>query len=329
MASILSRTSFAPASAPLRDEATRARWTDRARALLEHLRGAAARLGRRRAPPLELELTDRFVDFRGVAEFEFALASRSALPAPRVRELMTRTARELEAESARIREIEHQISGVLARAVREPGLLGELFRELALGLFSDDHGWREIIEGLRRSSPRHDGYKRVALVKYLQYLCARQQVLRRAFVLQAGDRADACLHATRAMDPAPVHTDTGSFEPGTGADGRDAFRALPKGETVAVDPGRGRELELLLAGNRMRLYTGRECYLVDDAERAHPLAAGRNVVGRHAGCAVVVDAACRSVSRTHLVIEPVSERRVLLTDLSAHGTEVRAALLPR
>ena len=44
--------------------------------------------------------------------------------------------------------------------------------------------------------------------------------------------------------------------------------------------------------------------------------------GAHIGCDVVLDAACKAISRTHLIVEPLANGRILLTDLSSHGTEV-------
>ena len=93
--------------------------------------------------------------------------------------------------------------------------------------------------------------------------------------------------------------------------------------------GAAREMEVVLAGNRMRLFTGRDSYLVDDGNNTFALLKGRNLVGRHSSCDVVIDRACRAVSRTHLIVEPLSATEVLLTDLSSHGTEIPAALLPR
>ena len=80
-----------------------------------------ARVIRRPPPPLNLELTDRFVRFRGMQEFEFSLVSRAEFPATRVRDLMTRSPQELEAAAATIRDAERHFSSVLARSVKEPG----------------------------------------------------------------------------------------------------------------------------------------------------------------------------------------------------------------
>ena len=184
------------------------------------------------------------------------------------------------------------------------------------------------MEGLVRLSPDFDEYKRVALIKYMQYLRARQTIMRSAFMEKTHDDDEACLHATPCMRDGTLALggDTAAYD--LAPEERAAngvvrgYRALPKGETVEVDPGDERHVELQLAGNRMRLYTGRECYLVDDDNNTYPLQAGKNLVGRHVSCDVVVDAACKSISRTHLIIEPLAAGPVLLTDLSSHGTEI-------
>lgn len=246
---------------------------------------------------------------------------------------MRHTPVELEAAARRIHDTERHFSEIIARSLHEPALLGELFRELELKLFSQDHGWRDIIDALARLSPAFDPYKRIALIKYMQYLRARQTLMRCAFVEKTRDDASACLHATPAMGEtmATPAVETAAFEtPAPSADEDTlvlGYRSLPKGEPVEVALDDARHMELLLAGNRMRLYLGRECYMVDDDDRTYPLHEGSNLVGRHAGCDVVVDAACKAVSRTHLVVEPLPGARVRLTDLSSHGTEVVAHLL--
>jgi hypothetical protein len=298
---------------------------------LEWLRERIAGLRTPKAPPLQLEFTDRFVRFKSMKEFEFALACRTEFPAPRVRDLMALTPPELERLATRIRDTERRFAAILARAAIEPALTSEFFREIHLKLFSHDHGWRDIMESLMRLSPTHDEYKRLALIKYMQYLRARQNIMRSVFVEKTRGDTNACVHATRALpDDGVEHGDTDIFNraPASGhAHPAKRFASLPKGETVCLDLGDAREAELLLAGNRFRLYTGHECYMVDDGNNTFALRPAKNLVGRHSGCDVVVDPACRSVSRNHLLVEPVSAGRVLLTDLSSHGTEVPAALL--
>jgi hypothetical protein len=319
-----------PALAPggTRISATRPKVTGSLAWLSERL----SHLWTRREPPLVLEFPDCFVHFRSVQELDFALSSRTDFPAVRIRELIALSPRELELTARAIRRVERRFANILARSVREPGLIGEFMRELDLKTISQDHGWRDIMESLVRLSPDLDAYKRVALVKYMQYLRARQHIMRSVFVEKTRGDGSAGLHAAREPRSAPAVSlsdtaslDLTSLQHGEGLD--EEFVTLPKGESVRIDLGNARDMELVLAGNRMRLYTGREWYLSDDGGNTYPLRPGKNLVGRHSGCHVVVDSACRSVSRTHLILEPAGEAVVILTDLSSHGTEVPGHLL--
>ena len=76
------------------------------------------------------------------------------------------------------RQVEKRFAQVLTQSIQESGLVGELMREVEIKLFSQDHGWRDLIENLNQCGPEHDAYKRLALVKYMQYLTARQEVVK-------------------------------------------------------------------------------------------------------------------------------------------------------
>ena len=294
---------------------------------LARLGRSLPKLAHRRVPALQLEFPDRFVRFRSLREFEFSLVSRTEFPTTRMRELMQMTPLALERAAAEIREAERRFSRILSTTVREPELIGELFRELELQLFSHDHNWREIMEGLMRLSPAYNPYKRVALVKYMQYLRARQTILRSVFLDKTRDDRNAKVHASV---PAHALAETATFDAPADAVAADRrFVSLPKGESVRVRPDEdAREILLMLAGNPMRLFTGREFYIVDAGDNTFPLHPGKNLVGRHSGCDVVVDPACRAVSRHHLIVEPALDGSVILTDLSSHGTEIPAGLMP-
>lgn len=307
------------------------------------------RLARRRdgCPTLLLELPDRCIKFRSLDEFTFSLASRTDFPVVRMRAMMKHSPQELEQTAQNIHDIERQFSDVIAKSAVQPHLIGEFFADLRIKLFSQDHDWRDIMDGLRRLSPDFDDYKRVALVKYMQYLRSRQQILKNVFMEKTRDDADAAIHATPtdAIAMEPDQRSTAIFDVTSMADrharekprekpvheahpetraGRE-FVSLEKGETCCIKFAGQRELQLSLAGNYFKLYSGKEFYLTDDGGNTYPLRNGKNLVGRHSGCDVVVDQACRSISRHHLIIEPVAEDAALLTDLSAHGTEIPAA----
>jgi len=289
-------------------------------------------------PALLLELPERSVAFRSLAEFTFALASRTDFPVARMRAMMKHSPQELEQTAQNIHDIEREFSDVIAKSALQSHLIGEFFADIRIKLFSQDHEWRDIMDGLRRLSPEFDEYKRVALVKYMQYLRSRQQILKNVFMEKTRDDAGASIHATPtdALLVAPDQRSTAIFDarrmargtpapraPAAEASGR-GFITLDKGETRRVSFSDQRELQLSLAGNYFKLYSGKEFYLADAGGNTYPLRNGKNLVGRHCGCDVVVDEACRSISRQHLIIEPVAEDAVLLTDLSAHGTEIPA-----
>jgi len=295
------------------------------------------KLQRRRGacPALLLELPDRNIKFHSLAEFTFSLASRTDFPAVRMRAMMKHSPQELEQTAQNIHDIERQFSDVIVKSAVAKHLIGEFFADIRIKLFSQDHEWRDIMDGLRRLSPEYNEYKRVALVKYMQYLRSRQQILKNVFIEKTRDAKDAAIHAT-PMDATMVNMDQGTtavFDvtrftkapaEAAGTTPGQGLVSLDKGETCCVKFTAQRELKLSLAGNQFKLYSGKEFYLVDDGGNTYSLRNGKNLVGRHSGCDVVVDQACRSISRHHLIIEPVAEDEALLTDLSAHGTEIPA-----
>lgn len=297
--------------------------------------------------PLELELTDRTVRLQGLAEFEFALASRTEFPIRKLPELMQLPPVEIKRVATNIRQVEKRFADLLAESLDEPGSIGFLLKGLELKLFSQDHGWRDIMEALIRQPPAFDDFKKLAVVKYMQYLGARQDVLRSIYLEKKAQRdgreplpavapdpeATAICHGTDGGSALPMH-ETAIFDdmtrvmPAGGSEGKLDFRALRRGETVCVQLGQGGELPLQLSRQHtFRLAAGWPMQLVDEGGATYLLHDARNVVGRHAGNEVVVDGSYRTVSRKHLVIEPLGPCTALLTDLSAHGTFVPARSL--
>ena len=192
-----------------------------------------------------------------------------------------------------------------------------------------------------------ENFKKLALVKYMQYLGARQDVLRSLYLdkkyhrEEEGGGFDPL--ATYAAGPAPtrgttpvaaaagetmVLDDATRMLPSDGQ-ARCELNALPRGETICVNLGEAGEMPLQLSRqHEFRLLAGQPMRLQDPDGASHVLLEGRNVVGRHAGNEVVVDADYRSVSRRHMVVEPLGANMALLTDLSAHGSFVPADRLP-
>lgn len=280
--------------------------------------------------PLQLQIGDRGLSFASVADFEFALACRVEVPGAKVSALLRLSAEELRDEASRIRQVERHFVGVLARAIEEPGTMGGLLRELDIKLFSQDHDWRELFTALLGCESRFDDFKKIALVKYVQYLAARQDVLRSlylgrrrrdaetvAFEDDQGERtASTSLHETVIFD---LSMTPDEYE------GDSRLERLPVGEPVLLRLPATGEIELVLSRHPFKVALGERRCLIDDAGHDYPLFPGRNVVGRQPGNDIVVNPSYRDVSRKHLVIEVGDAASLRVTDLSSHGTFVRAS----
>ena len=299
-------------------------------------------LFRKRArKPLVLELPNKTLVFSSPAEFEFGLASRIEFPVRKAARLVERSADELKGMAIKLRAVEKRFAAVFARCLEQPYRIGELLAELESGLLSKDHDWRDIVEALCQHGPEYDDFKNIALVKYMQYLASRQAVLRSIYLekvqggleLQSSVSEESSVEEPMLASVLPLsYKETALFDldqgGGGGAggsdgedDGTQTLKPVPRGETICVRFIDGRELDIKLASHRYKLFPGKHFCLVDEASGVtHLLRAGRNVIGRHSGNEVVIDPAYLAISRKHVIIEPVSENAVLLTDISSHGT---------
>ena len=281
--------------------------------------------------PLALELGPRTVTFNTLSDFEFGLASRVEVPATKVSELVKFAPEELQREAASIRKVEKNFVDMLARSLEEAGTIGHMLREMDLKYFSQDHDWRDIIRTLLTQPAEFDEFKKIAVVKYMQYLGSRQDVLKSLYAakgdarpsvdeLDAGGGGDqAALHETLIFDVSQVASPEESSR----------LERLPKGETVAVRLAPTDEMEIILSRHRFTLVPGPHAYLVDQSGTDYRLRSGRNVIGRLPGSDIAVDAAYRDMSRRHLVVDVRSDSRFELTDLSSHGTFILRSYLDR
>lgn len=283
---------------------------------------------------LELRVDDRVLHFDSKADFEFALASRTEVPAGKIEELVRFEPRQLLDEASSVREVERHFVEVLSRSIQEPGSIGYLLREMDMKMFSQDHEWRGIMQALARQDSRFDDFKQLALVKYMQYLASRQDVLKGIYTHKS---VPGSVEHDTEYGPETQFRETLIFdmdEPHAGpehheAQGEEPARLvrLPRGESLRVKPPAGETMELVLSRHPFHVRTGAEPVLVNDDGSELALKPGRNVVGRHPDSDVMVSAAYRDVSRTHLILELEADGAVRLTDLSTHGTFVPARLL--
>jgi len=299
--------------------------------------------------PLTIRFNNQQLSFSALAEFEFALAGRTEVPASQLGALFARGPEALEHEAGAIKAVEKQLVAILTHAIETQAGVGAHLRSIDPQVFSQDHGWREIMLALRSQDDGYEALRRVALVKYMQYLAARQEVIKHIYAVKklqrpAGTGLDRGASIARAAEPArerppqplpdeppaamreTVILDTLVIEPAGRK--KEHFARLPKGEPVIVPTEPDASIDLLLSKHAFKLdpvLGGMQ--FVDDTGARHLLHPGKNIIGRDAVCNIVVDAAYHDVSRLHLVIEQLGMRAARLTDLSAHGTFVPAGLL--
>ena len=272
--------------------------------------------------PLNLELTGRSVSFNSVVDFEFSLASRTEVPAAKFAELVGLPPAELKKEATSIREVERRFFDVLARSLESNGNIGLLMRELDPKLFPQDHEWRSVIAALNTQPKEYDDFKKIALVKYMQYLGSRQEVLKSIY---------ANTHRDTEVEPEPepdaesalqrtVIFDVAELAPKVAEVSAIHLERLPRGETVYIARSTALELPVVLSRHRFTIHFGRDVRLVDESGNASHLHEGRNTIGRQPDCDVIIDSGYRDVSRKHLIIDLIDSALVTLTDLSSHGT---------
>ncbi len=270
---------------------------------------------------LRLDVGQRKLSFPSLVDFEFNLASRTEVPASKVAELVKLPADALMREATKIHKAEKRFVNVLAGSLEEPGSVDRRMQELGHKVFSQDHEWRAIIAALNTKDKAFAEFKKLALVKYLQYLGSRQEILKSIY-------ADKIAHGANEEPEGAaeaMHKETVIFDLPNAGDLRNdtsQFERLPKGETVAIRFLDGRELEIMLSRNRFKLVSGESFSFIDEHGSDHALESGRNRVGRDAKNEIIIDSSFRDVSRCHLIIEPFSPDTALFTDLSSHGTYV-------
>ncbi len=287
----------------------------------------------RRTSPrsLTLEIEERVLTFPTLDEFEFALASRTEVPTPKITSLVRLSDEALKDEARAIKKVEMHFVDLLTANTEDPAALGHDLQGLDIKLFSQDHQWRSIMSALRGRESDYDDYKKLALVKYMQYLSARQEIVKSISAeRQQRVRVPVFPEKPEPHDADQALRDTVGFE--LAADNgekaqSEGFTRLPKGEVVAIRLQAGQKLELSLAGHRFGLLEGSPLRLVGENGDQHILQQGKNLIGRELGNHIVVDSSYRDVSRKHLLIDFADPRTVRLTDVSSQGTFVRADAL--
>ena len=183
----------------------------------------------------------------------------------------------------------------------------------------------------------------MAVVKYMQYLRSRQDVIKQTYKIklkeskknakeESGDSNSVGESTSPMGDARDFLKETNLFDSisiETPLDLSEAsFTRLPKGEAIHIKPYEGIDFDMKLSKHHFIFRNAESMEIVDEHGVAHQLNAGKNIVGRDSVCNVVVDNSLLDVSRMHLIIEPLDDGMIRFTDLSSHGTFLPSGLVP-
>lgn len=276
---------------------------------------------------LTLELGDHSYRFNTPAEFEFALAGRTCVPSAKIAALVDVRDEDLLNEAADIKKAERRLAEALSGVLEDSSKVNDVLREIDLALFSNDNDWRKIISSLTAVPPSFERYKKIALVKYMQYLVSRQEIVRglhlhrqihKEVEVAEADGAEPALKETALFEYATFKTNSGDEA---------EYKRLPKGETLEISLEPEEVFTFFVARHECAIVKRDRLIFIDARGREIGLRSGKNVVGRDVAADVVMEGKMRDISRKHLVIESEGTDVVRVTDISSHGTWVHPRYL--
>lgn len=281
--------------------------------------------------PLELTIGDRTISFLSVADFEFSLTGRTSVPSSKITDMVKCSAKQLQTEAHTIKDIEKRFVAILSQSIEDPASISRSLKELDTSIFSQDHGWRNIIAALNDGGDEFNPFRRVALVKYMQYLSSRQNIIKYLYsekkkpTAEKNDSKDEQEEEEQFKDT--LIFENTLFEPNIDSKKEGEFERMPKGEAVSAVLRPNERIIVMLSKHKCEIESNGQVFFIDQAGRKHTLDKGRNVIGRDAAGTVAIDPSLRDVSRMHLVIDNLGNNSLQLTDFSSHGTYIPSSLL--
>ena len=210
--------------------------------------------------------------FQSPQDFEFALNGRTCLPAPKIAALSRLDDNELLREAEAIRAVEQRFSRALSGTLEDITRVGPFLKAMEPTIISQDNNWRSIIMALNDVDRVPETYKKIALVKYMQYLTSRQEVVKSLYANRQprNTAEDRPANESAVYRPTARFRDTMLINLNEISDmERDeiSFSRLPKGETVEIELQRDHAVDLLLAKHQCRLLLQDRLLFVDQGLR--------------------------------------------------------------
>lgn len=269
---------------------------------------------------LRLNLDGRTMRFASVDDFSFAVECRTSVPSHRFYTIFEMSLKELQEQTACIKAVEKRLAAILESALCDGSSCGDGLARMELKTFSLDHGWRDLFCSLIDLSDRFDAYKRLAVIKYLQYLGARQDALRLSYMSKQNNRRRA--NGPEIEPLATLFNETLLFDTSLSHDSSnlDSLQRLPQGEAVKLYALPGHAIAIRLAKYDFQLLNEDGWQLRDPSGFLYQLRSGNFLIGRGSDSDIQLDRSFSHISRRHLRIEPIDDHIISLTDFSSHGT---------
>ena len=281
---------------------------------------------------LKIALANTTVEFRTARDFEFALAGRVGIPASKIGTLVDLADDDRQQGAEGIRKLEQRFAKILAAAMEAGTQVGPVLKVLDPALVSQANAWRTIIDALNQMPAQYEEFKRIALVKYMQYLTTRHEAIRTPYSHRQRNRAEGATQVANAEGGGTLK-ETVVFslaEVGTpDIHEQGNFKRLPKGETVELELEPNAEVPILLVKHQCKLIANDDLLLVDDQGHAMKIPPGRNTVGRDVKCDLPMHLEHQDISRKHLIIERFSDHGLRLTDVSSLDTFIAPECIER
>lgn len=280
------------------------------------------------AKPIEITVGEQLLKFCSLTDFEFCLAGRTSVPSRKITQMVKFSLDELKKEARTIKEVEKRFVAILSESIEDTDSINQSLRGLDPQVFSQDNQWRAIIHSLNSvDNDDLNPFRRVALVKYMQYLSSRQEIIKYLYSEKKkttkGGAADEGDISSELLKDTLVLENT-VFEPLSDSGSNVQLERMLKGENVTIALKSGQKIDVYLSKHECKIVAGKPNKFIDEAGRSYELKVGKNTIGRDAKCNIMIDPKHRDVSRTHLVIELDEDNTIYMTDLSSHGTYIPA-----
>jgi FHA domain-containing protein len=274
--------------------------------------------------PLELKIGEKTLFFNSVSEIAFCLDGRTSISSEKLSELFQLSVEQLESQAKKLSDINSSLFEVLNRIVDDPDNIDRSMRELDPQIFSQDQGWRDIVQALNKGHGEIDTIRVTVIMKYMKYLSSLDETV--GYIItgkklaaggQVGEGERNNFEETWSI--APLRTEIKVNPPP-----ENNFKRLPKDKKVTIKFPPNNRLDVRLATYQCQLVSIDNDIQLINKSGATSLSKGLNTVGRSTKCTVKIDPAQKHVSRTHLNILIDDNHMLQLTDTSSEGTFINS-----